>query len=321
MGRSLPLKLVFAGTSEFAVPALRTLLSAGYDLGAVITRPDRPAGRGRRPRPSPVRGAAEALGLPVRTPERLHDPGELAALAALEPDWLVVAAYGRILRPAVLALPRHGCLNLHASLLPRWRGAAPVAHALLAGDPRTGVTLMRMDEGLDTGPMLARVETSIEEEDDRGRLTARLAEMAARLLVESLPAASEGRLGEEPQDPALATLAPPLRAADGALDWRLPADAIERRVRAFTPEPGAFTTVGGRRLLVRRVRAASPPVPLAPGEVGAPAPGQGVPIGCGAGTAARLLRVQPAGGREMDAEAAARGRHLPQGAVLGEAPR
>ena len=173
------MKLVFAGTSSFAVPTLNALAEAGRPPVCVLTRPDRPAGRGRRHSPSPVRVAAEKHGLETRTPENINRPDEVESLQALEPDLMVVAAYGRILKTAVLNVPRRGCVNLHASLLPRWRGASPVAHALLAGDASTGVCLMQIDEGLDTGPVLDRVETPINADENRGELTARLAILAA----------------------------------------------------------------------------------------------------------------------------------------------
>jgi methionyl-tRNA formyltransferase len=192
-----------------------------------------------------------------------------------------------------------------------------VAYARLAGDTQTGVTLLRMDEGLDTGPMLAQVATPMAPGEDRGRLTARLADLAAGLLVDSLPAATAGELPGRPQDPAAATLAPPLRKADGALDWSRPAAELGRRIQAFTPEPGAFTFIGARRRLIRKAAAGTAPGPLAPGELGAAVTARGVPVGCGGGTALWLLQVQPAGRGEMDAEAAARGRHLPAGTVLG----
>jgi methionyl-tRNA formyltransferase len=302
------------------VPALQALAGSAHQVAEVVTRPDRPAGRGRKLVSSPVSRAARDLGLAVRTPVRVNAPEELDALEALAPDLLVVAAYGQILRARLLALPRLGCVNLHASLLPRWRGAAPVAHALLAGDERTGVTLMRMDEGLDTGPMLARLETAIVESDDRGTLTRRLADLAAELLLANLPRLAAGGIREIPQPDDGVTHAPSLKKSDGFLDWSRPAPEVVRRVRAFSPRPGAFTFRDDRRLLIRRARAAAAdPVPALPrpGVIGRAEKGRGVPVACGAGTVLWLERVQPAGRGEMDAEAAARGRHLPEGALLG----
>jgi methionyl-tRNA formyltransferase len=319
MGRSLPLRVLYAGTSLFAVPALRALAGSAEEIVAVVTRPDRPAGRGRRVLSSPVHQAALDLGLPVRAPEKINAREEREELARLAPDLLVVAAYGQILRARLLDLPRLGCVNLHASLLPRWRGAAPVAHALLAGDRRTGVTLMRMDAGLDTGPMLARVETAIDDQDDRGRLTGRLAELGAGLLLDNLPRLAAGELRAVSQPEEGVTHAPPLEKTDGRLDWTRKAEELARRVRAFSPEPGAFTTRDGRRLLIRGARPAGPGEtgPTGePGTIGAPVRKTGVPVACGGGTVLWLQRVQPAGRGEMDSEAAARGRHLPEAAVL-----
>ncbi|MFQ5767471.1 MAG: methionyl-tRNA formyltransferase [Acidobacteriota bacterium] len=319
LGRGLPLSLIFAGTSGFAVPSLRALVQAGYTVSAVITQPTRPAGRGRRYRPSPVLVEAQQLGLPVRLPPDINAPAEVAALRSLSPEVLVVAAYGQILRPPLLTLSRRGAVNLHASLLPAFRGAAPVAHALLAGETSTGVTLMRMDEGLDTGPILAQASLDIDEADDRGSLTRRLAGRGAALLVKMLPRHLSGRLPERAQDHALASLAPSLKKADGAVRWSQEARQVHYQVRAFSPWPGAFTFVGGHRLLLRRVRLLAPgePVPHGPpGAVGDAVPGAGLPVACGAGTGLMLERVQLASRREMDALAAWRGGYLKAGDLL-----
>ncbi len=305
---SAPLRTVFAGTPDFAVPALEALAGApGVELVAVYTQPDRPAGRGRRPAPSPVKRAAAALGVPVRQPESLRGPDAVAALAALTPDLMVVVAYGLILPPAVLAIPRLGCVNLHASLLPRWRGAAPIQWAILAGDPETGVCLMQMDEGLDTGPVLACARTSIGARETAGELHDRLAALGAGLLAERLPALAAGTLRARPQDPARATYAPKIAKTDAELDWSRPAAELDRRVRAFNPRPVAWTRLEGEPLRIWRAE------PVA-GEAGA-APGtvvrvDGPPeVATGAGRL-RLLEVQPAGGRRMEAAAFARGRAL-----------
>jgi methionyl-tRNA formyltransferase len=265
-----------------------------------------------------VERAARDLGLPVLDPPRVNDAEVLERLQALEPDLLVVASYGQIMKSPLLSLPLRGCVNLHASLLPAWRGAAPVAHALLAGDGVTGVTLMQMDEGLDTGPMLAARSTPITEADDRGLLTARLADMAAELLLDNLERLSSGGLQPQPQDHAMATLAPRLNKADGRLDWSRPALEVARRVRAFSPRPGAFTFIGGRRLLVRQVALdtalKAPEGP--PGSLAAPEGQSGIPVRCGEETALRLVRVQPEGRAAMEAAAAMRGRQLSPGDVL-----
>jgi len=314
------LRLVYAGTSSFAVPSLEALAAAPalHDIVLVLTRPDRPAGRGRQITASPVHQAADRLGLPVEMPERASAPATLERLAALAPDLIVVASFGELLKPAFLALPRLGCVNLHASLLPRWRGASPVTQAILAGDAVTGVTLMRMDAGLDTGPILASVSTAVNEEEDCGELTARLARLAADLLIKSLPALATGALPDQPQDARLSTRAPMLETEDGRIDWSRSAPEIARQVRACTPKPGAFTEAQGRRLLVRRARAVTPPAAGgAPGEVGAALRGDGVPVACGHDTALLLLRVQPEGRAPMSAEDAARGRLLAAGMRLG----
>ena len=314
------MRLVFAGTSSFAVPSLEALAGAPAlsEVALVLTRPDRPAGRGRQLTASPVHQAADRLKLPLAMPERASAPATLERLAALAPDLIVVASYGEILKPAFLALPRLGCVNLHASLLPRWRGASPVTQAILAGDAVTGVTLMRMDAGLDTGPILASVSTPVDDAEDCGALTARLAHLAADLLLRSLPALAAGALPDQPQDASLATRAPRLETEDGRIDWARPAAEIARQVRACTPKPGAFTSVAGRRLLIRQARA----LPRAavdglPGEVGAAPGDEGVPVACGSDTALLLLRVQPEGRGPMSAQDAARGRLLAAGTRLG----
>ena len=261
---------------------------------------------------------ARELGLPVLDPVRVNADKVLDHLRELRLDLMVVASYGQILKAPLLALPSLGCVNLHASLLPAWRGAAPVAHALLAGDTVTGVTLMQMDEGLDTGPMLATVSTPIVDADDRGELTLRLAGLAAEILLESLDALGSGRLAPRPQDSSMATLAPRLNKADGLLDWNLPAGQVARRVRAFSPRPGAFTFTGGRRLLVRQVALGAGVMPPdgPPGTLAAAAGQAGVPVRCGSGTALLLVRVQPEGRAAMEAVAAMRGRQLRPGDVL-----
>lgn len=246
-------RLVFMGTPEFAVPSLRAL-AAHYEVALVVTQPDRPAGRSRAPRPPAVKVAAQVLGLPIYQPDTLRGPEALARLEAAQPEVIVVAAYGEILRRSVLSLPPKGCVNVHASLLPRHRGAAPVAAAILAGDRVTGVTIMLMDEGMDTGPILAQAEEPIRADDTAGALTARLAELGARCLLATLPRWLAGEIEPRPQEGSQATYAPRVTKEDGLIDWSEPAEVIERRVRAFDPWPGAYTYWHGRRL--RIVRAA-----------------------------------------------------------------
>jgi len=262
-------RVVFLGTPEFAVPSLEALaISRQYEIVSVVTQPDRPAGRGRRVRPSPVKVAAERLGLPVWTPRTLRSPEAVARLRDLAPDVGVVVAYGEILRPEVLAIPPRGFLNVHASLLPKYRGAAPVQAAILAGDRETGVTVMVMDEGMDTGPILAQRAVPIADDETGASLAEKLARVGAELLSETLPRWLAGEIEPRPQDDAGASVARRLRKADGLLEWTKPAEVLARQVRAYTPWPGTFTTWAGKRLHVRRAHAVTRPLGGArPGEV------------------------------------------------------
>ena len=303
-----PLRIVFCGTPDFAVPALEGLIAAGHEIVAVLTQPPRAGGRGQKPRPGPVQRLAEARGLPVMVPERLKGNREvLDRLRSLRPDLGVVAAYGLILPPEMLAIPAHGFLNVHASLLPRWRGAAPIQRALLAGDAETGVTIMKMDAGLDTGPILAQEATPITADDDAGRLHDRLAEMGAELLVGVIPDYVAGRLAPRPQPEAGATYAPKIAKREAVIDWSRPADAIARQVRAFSPYPGARTRFAGTPL---RILAATPLADDLADEADAP-PGTVVQtdpllVATGAGVL-RIHRLQRAGRKPLDAEAFLRG--------------
>lgn len=244
------MKVVFMGTPEFAVPTLERLVADGYEVALVVTQPDRPAGRGRKLVAPPVKEVALNHGLRIAQPERLRDEATLAALRAASPEVIVVAAFGQILPRAVLSLPRLGCVNVHASLLPRWRGAAPIAAAILAGDELTGVTIMLMEAGLDTGPILARRETPIAPTDTTGSLTAVLSRLGAEALAATLPRWASGDIAPVPQDDTLATYAPQLKKEHGELEWTKPAVALWRQVRAFHPWPGAFTVWGARLLRV-----------------------------------------------------------------------
>jgi len=302
-----PLRLAFMGSPDFAVPALRALHAAGHEIVAVYCQPPRPAGRGHRETPCPVHRVALELGLPVRTPVRLHrDAAEHAAFAAFGLDAAVVAAYGLILPKPMLDAPRRGCLNIHASLLPRWRGAAPIQAAILAGDTETGITIMRMEEGLDTGPMLLKATVPIGSHDTTPVLHDALATLGARLILEALATDPPA----VPQPAEGATYAPKLTKEDGRLDWRQEAVALDRRVRALNPWPGTYFEHAGEPV---RVLAAEP----APG---AGPPGQvlddAATIACGTG-ALRLIRLQRPGRTPLPAEAFLRGFPLPPGTMLG----
>lgn len=292
------------GTPKFAVPVLDALADVHQVVG-VITQPDRPAGRGRRLTPSPVKQVALERGLSLSQPHSLRAPEVVAQLSAWKPDVFVVAAFGQILPQDVLDLPPHDCLNVHGSLLPRWRGAAPVAAAILAGDEVTGVTIMQMDAGLDTGPVLSQREETIQPDDTQATLEKRLSYLGAELLIETLSMYLENALLPRPQPEEGATYAGHLRKEDGLLDWSRPAIELDRQVRAFTPWPGTFTTWRRQRLKVLRVM----PLPewrgdAPPGTVIALEDGLAVATGKGA---LHLEKVQLAGKRPMDTASFLRG--------------
>ena len=309
--RPMPPRVVFMGTPDFAVPTLRAL-ATHYSIVGVVTQPDRAAGRGRHMVASPVKQFALAAGLPIIQPNRLREPEALAQLAAWSPDLIIVAAFGQILKPAVLELPKFGCINVHASLLPRHRGAAPIAAAILAGDAETGVTIMKMDAGLDTGPMLARRAEPIRADDIAQTLAARLANIGAELLIETLPTYLSGQLMPQTQDEAQATYAPQLKKEDGHLDFTRPAIEMERRVRALTPWPGAFALWDGQPIKILKCGV----VDGVPGETGSIVQSaHGPTVVCGAG-ALTLLQIQPPGKKTMPAADFARGARGFMGARL-----
>lgn len=293
------------GTPAFAVPALRALAAAApahnWRLVAVATQPNRPAGRGKQLAASPVKQAALELGLPVLQPASLRkDPAAVEALRALAPDLLVVAAYGLILPPSVLQIPTAGCINVHASLLPAWRGASPITASILAGEAESGVSIMLMDEGMDTGPVLAQARTALTPDDTTESLSRRLAGQGAALLVETLPGWLAGEIAPLPQEdlPGEPSACRLIKKEAGRIDWSLPAAQIERMVRAYTPWPGAYTTWRGE--LFRIVEAAVRPGTASPGRVTSLPEGPAV----GTGDGLLLLRsVQPAGKRAMAATA------------------
>ena len=261
------MKVLFLGTSEFSCPSLESLLESAHEVIGVVTQPDRPKGRGQKLSPSPVKSLALAKTLPVFQPERVRDHSSLGVLKSLHPDLMVVVAYGQILSPAVLAVPPRGCVNVHASLLPKFRGAAPIARAILGGETRTGVTTMLMDAGMDTGPILLTAETSVEESDTQGTLHDRLARMGARLLGQTLEGLEKGTLTALPQDPSLATYAPKIQREEGRINWQTPARQLCNLLRAFDPWPGAFTVWAARILKLFQPRLLETEAREAPGTV------------------------------------------------------
>jgi len=305
------LRTVFMGTPGFAVASLAAMRAAGHAVLAVYTQPPRPAGRGHRLQPSPVQVAAEAAGIPVRTPVSLRDRDVQAAFAALGAEVAVVAAYGLILPRAVLDAPRLGCINVHASLLPRWRGAAPIQRAILAGDTVTGVSIMRMEAGLDTGPVLLAEAMAIAPTDTATTLHDRLAPAGARLLVEALAGLEAGRLEAAPQPEEGVTYAHKIARAEGALDWRLPANALDRAVRALNPTPGTWFVQGGERIRVLAAAIAAAPAGAPPGTV----LDDRLTVATGAGTL-RPTRLQRPGRAAQDAGDLLRGFPIPPGTVL-----
>ncbi|MFH1184782.1 MAG: methionyl-tRNA formyltransferase [Chloroflexota bacterium] len=244
-------RIVFVGSPDFAVPSLRVLIRE-YRVVGVVTQPDRPAGRGREMRPPPIKLEAAELRLPVIQPERLTDPVAVRRVKDWAPDLIVVAAFGQLLRPELLELPAQGCVNVHASLLPRWRGAAPIQAAIAAGDAEAGVTIMRMDQGMDTGGILSQRSLRVDAQDTTGSLSGKLSQLGAELLAETLPGYLSGEVRPQPQDSTRATKAPILKKEDGLLDPELPADMLERRVRAFNPWPGAHIMWENGRLKIHR---------------------------------------------------------------------
>jgi methionyl-tRNA formyltransferase len=291
------MKLIFAGTPEFAVPCLEALIHAGHRVVAVYTQPDRPAGRGRKLQPSPVKVSAEIKGIPVFQPESLES--ETARLAGLDADAMIVVAYGLILPESVLPIPKFGCINVHASLLPRWRGAAPIQRAIEAGDAETGVTIMQMDAGLDTGDMLLRARTPILPDDTGGSLHDRLAQIGADTLLTALARLESGKLQPEQQNNALACYARKLEKSEGDINWNLSAEALALKVRAFYPWPGMRCSWNGQVLRLCHADAISDHADAAPGTV-VSTNKDGIVVAAGEGQL-KITMLQPAGGKAQTA--------------------
>ena len=313
------MRVVFVGTGEIGVPSLKALATSGrHEVKAVFSQPDRPAGRDLKLRPPPVKAAAQELGVPVFQPEKIRSPVVLSDLASLEPEVIVVAAYGQILPKAILSLPRFGCLNIHASLLPRHRGASPIQASILEGDSETGITIMQMDEGLDTGDILFKVATPIGPGETAGDLHDRLAQLAPNALLECLDLLETGAVAREKQSDALATYAPKLTHKDGEIAWNESAEQIERRVRAMAPWPGAYThlLLGGAPVVLKVHRAeiwdgfGGPP-----GSV-AVADDRGIRVAAGSGGIS-LTEIQVAGGKRLTAADFLRGHPIASGVRLG----
>jgi len=312
------MKLLFCGTPEFAVPTLRRLHAEGFSIAAVVTQPDRPKGRGLEPAASPVKQAAVELGLHVEQPAKFKGEAGRALLAKYQPEAVVIVGYGQIIPADLLDLPRQGWINLHASLLPKYRGAAPVQWALIRGETVTGVTTMRIDAGLDTGPILLQAEEPIREDDTAPALAARLAERGAPLVVQTLRGLATASLVPRPQDHAQASKAPLLRKEDGRIDWSLPAREIYNRIRGLTPWPGAVTTFRGKNLHLWWAKPAETPS----GVVQPPAPGillvekHALYVACGSKSWLRLEEVQPADRKRQRAADFINGLHVRTGERL-----
>jgi len=302
------MRVIFMGTPDFSVPVLEALVAAGHDIAAVYSQPPRPAGRGKKERPSPVQARAEALGLPIRHPLNFKAPEDVAGFAALQADVAVVVAYGLILPQALLHAPRHGCLNIHASLLPRWRGAAPIQRAIMAGDTETGICIMQMEAGLDTGPVLLRRETAIREDDTASSLHDRLSDLGAEAIAEALK--NLDTLTPEAQPEEGIAYAAKIEKSEARVDWTLDAAHIDRQIRGLSPFPGAWTMVNGKRIKLLASHLAE----------GQGAPGQVLEdfrIACGTG-AVEVRRVQPEGKPAMSVADWLRGARVTPGLIVGD---
>jgi methionyl-tRNA formyltransferase len=311
------MNLIFCGTPQFAVPTLEKLAEEKFSIQLVITNPDEPRGRGHKVQPSPVKEAALKHGLPVFQPAKVKTDETREYLSQYHPDAIVIVAYGHIVPQWMIDIPTLGCINLHASVLPRYRGAAPIAWAIIRGEKETGVTTMMIDAGMDTGEMLLERREPIRDDDTTETLGERLSVMGAELMVETLRGLERGEITPRPQDHDLATLAPRLKKEDGVIDWSLTAEEIERRIRGLIPWPGAYTLFGGKRLHVWRAEA----LPAAGGAVPAPATisteGGRLAVACGEGTQLRLHEVQLEGRKRLSAREFLNGARVQSGETLG----
>jgi methionyl-tRNA formyltransferase len=308
------MRIIFLGTPEFAVPTLEAIASAGHAVDAVFTQPDRPKGRGNALAEPPVKQSAIRLGFTVHQPERIRRPEIVAQLAAMKPDAMVVVGYGQIIPQSIIDIPRLGIINVHASLLPKYRGAAPIQWAIANGETRTGVTTMRIDAGLDTGDMLLKWETEIGAEENAMELSPRLATAGAELLVETLRGLQIGSVKPEAQNPAEATLAPILKKEDGRIDWNWPASKIFNRARGFLPWPSVYTNFRGQSLRIWKCRPAAQQI-RTPGELLLKS--QHLYVGCGGNTALELMEVQMEGRKRVSASDFVNGVRLSDNEVLG----
>jgi methionyl-tRNA formyltransferase len=310
------MKLVFCGTPQFAVPTLNALVRAGHTLELVVTQPDRPSGRGRNVSLSPIKQTANELGLPISQPETLKANLEFKQrIESLRPDAIVVVAYGRIIPRWMLAVPRFGNLNVHASLLPKYRGAAPIQWAIANGEKQTGITIIRLDEGLDTGPILLHRELAIAPEDTALTLAPRLAELGAALIMEALPGIEAGTLEPVPQDHSRSSLAPLLKKEDGRIDFDRTAEDVHNRLRGFQPWPGTYTRFRGKHLEITKAQAVAGTPSGRAGTL--TAEGERLFVNCGAETALEIFELQPEGKRQMSAREFIHGYHPQSGESLG----
>jgi methionyl-tRNA formyltransferase len=311
------MRLVFMGTPDFAVASLEALLRSNDSVVGVVTQPDRPKGRGQILTPSPVKLLAEGQQIPLLQPLKMKDPEFLQSLAGWKPDLIAVAAFGRILTPTILSLPPRGCINVHGSLLPKYRGAGPIQWAIINGETQTGITTMLMDEGMDTGAMLLQEAIPITPDDTADTLSPRLADLGGRLLVETIARLKAGTLAPQPQDASQVTFAPLLKKEDGVIDWALPATALANRIRGLSPWPGAYTTVsGGDRWTIWRARALPGPVIKPPGMIVA-VTHEALHVATGEGVLA-VMELQPMNSRRMAISQYVTGHPTAVGLQLGE---